>query len=342
MTKTEFAEKIKEELTDYLPDFLQETDIGVVSKVTSNDLTQTGLEFKCKYGEIQTSLYVYIDGLYEKTCHGRYRIDPDDFMYIVDLVTESHTTRSLSQLSDISVDTMDYRQIKDHLEIRVLSKILNASFLSGLVYEELCGDLVRYCVISYSDYVIYISTEMLEAWGISKETLFSDAVKCMKQKEYAFYNPNDEELFLLLMYAHTNNTVKIEDFLNNIWEKEDYLLDLSQFFFIFTGEKMKYGSYAFADTAILNKIQKLINSNFWIIPSSIHEIICIPERFGGMELQKMIHEVNHSDAIKPEDVLSETLYFYSDFGLETAAGYVERVHKIQDQGIIGIPDYGTC
>ena len=44
MTKTEFAEKIKEELTDYLPDFLQETDIGVVSKVTSNDITQTGPE----------------------------------------------------------------------------------------------------------------------------------------------------------------------------------------------------------------------------------------------------------------------------------------------------------
>lgn len=51
--------------------------------------------------------------------------------------------------------------------------------------------------------------------------------------------------------------------------------------------------------------------NLYIIPSSIHETILLPDdgRHPAMELKKMVYEVNRTQVI-PEEVLTDRLYYY--------------------------------
>ena len=54
-----------------------------------------------------------------------------------------------------------------------------------------------------------------------------------------------------------------------------------------------------------------INDNFFVIPSSIHELILIPESFGmnRQQLEAMVKEINETEVAR-EEVLSDTVYYY--------------------------------
>ena len=54
-----------------------------------------------------------------------------------------------------------------------------------------------------------------------------------------------------------------------------------------------------------------LNTDFYLIPSSIHEIIIIPDNGNVNEevMNKMIRTVN-SEHLSPEEVLSDQLYRY--------------------------------
>lgn len=65
---------------------------------------------------------------------------------------------------------------------------------------------------------------------------------------------------------------------------------------------------------ILEQIGEKAGMDYYVLPSSIHELMIA--RDDGLVTAKMlkelVHEGNRTDsAIKPEDVLSDNVYFYS-------------------------------
>ncbi len=63
---------------------------------------------------------------------------------------------------------------------------------------------------------------------------------------------------------------------------------------------------------VLEELARKEGSGFYIIPSSIHEVMLLPAadtRMSADELKQMIMDVN-STQVAPEEVLSDTLYFY--------------------------------
>ena len=55
----------------------------------------------------------------------------------------------------------------------------------------------------------------------------------------------------------------------------------------------------------------LHSENFYLLPSSRHEVICVPGGIGKDvdALRRMVHEVNATQ-VPPEDLLSESVYYY--------------------------------
>ena len=63
---------------------------------------------------------------------------------------------------------------------------------------------------------------------------------------------------------------------------------------------------------VLNQICDALGSNdFYLLPSSRHECICVPAGIGKDvdALRRMVHEVNATQ-VPPEDLLSENVYYY--------------------------------
>ncbi len=83
--------------------------------------------------------------------------------------------------------------------------------------------------------------------------------------------------------------------------------------YFFGNQTRAYGAVAILRTDILEKFAEEIGGNFYIIPSSIHELLLLPDR--GMDdnddasLREMIEMVNNHE-VSNEERLSYNLYYY--------------------------------
>lgn len=80
---------------------------------------------------------------------------------------------------------------------------------------------------------------------------------------------------------------------------------------ILTNVKRIYGAVCMLYPGVLEKLSAREQKSFYILPSSVHEVILLPDT--GIEtaedLREMIFDVNHT-VLAPEEVLSDNLYYY--------------------------------
>ena len=62
---------------------------------------------------------------------------------------------------------------------------------------------------------------------------------------------------------------------------------------------------------VLGRVGDHLKENYYVLPSSIHEMIIIPESEapGKSELANMVAEINATQ-VEEEDVLSDNAYYY--------------------------------
>ena len=62
---------------------------------------------------------------------------------------------------------------------------------------------------------------------------------------------------------------------------------------------------------VLSHIGTLLKRNFFVLPSSVHECILVPDlgHYTRFELMKMVREVNQNQ-VEEEEILSYQVYYY--------------------------------
>lgn len=100
---------------------------------------------------------------------------------------------------------------------------------------------------------------------------------------------------------------------------------------VLTNEEKREGAALLLDEGILEKISKIMDGGYYVIPSSIHEAIIV-NGFGmnASELNEMIENVNEFE-IENEDILSNNSQYYDpeEKVLMDALKY-ERKQKFKD------------
>ena len=81
--------------------------------------------------------------------------------------------------------------------------------------------------------------------------------------------------------------------------------------YILTNEEKYYGAAVILYPHVLNHIAKVLKKNFYILPSSVHECILVPDQgqYSRIELKRMVKEVNDSQ-VEDEEILSYEIYYY--------------------------------
>ena len=87
--------------------------------------------------------------------------------------------------------------------------------------------------------------------------------------------------------------------------------------FVLTNPLRSFGAACMLYNGILEQIAATLGENYYILPSSIHEIIVIPESQAPCKehLMDMVKEVNETQ-VDLEDILSDNVYYY-DFASKT-------------------------
>lgn len=133
---------------------------------------------------------------------------------------------------------------------------------------------------------------MLEWWGISGEALYEQALK------------NTEHLFKPEMYNMCDILFGDEEEMES---KE--LLPYEQY--VLSNDAKLNGATVMLYPNLLQEIGEATKSNFFILPSSVHELILIKDNgeMSAEEFQRMVMEINRTQ-VAPEEVLSDEVYSY--------------------------------
>jgi len=80
-------------------------------------------------------------------------------------------------------------------------------------------------------------------------------------------------------------------------------------FYVLMNEEKTEGAVVMTNIAVMNEMGNTFDRDFYILPSSIHEIILVPEdaNIQSADLRSMVREVNQ-EALAPKDFLSDNVY----------------------------------
>ena len=216
-------------------------------------------------------------------------------------------------------DYFDYNFVKDKIYLKAINRERNEEFLKGVPYKDF-SDLAIVAYIAYEDEgsgyaTITLNYKNLEMWDVTTEQIFDIAFKNMCEK-----TPPILEKITSVMRELLNERFKyIQD--SEAKEEINRVIDLMEenndtsMYMLSNNKKINGASYIIHEEYIREFAQS-INSDLYIIPSSIHELLLIPMDSGVMieELECMVRDVNNSE-LSPGEVLSDRVYeFYRDKG----------------------------
>ena len=156
---------------------------------------------------------------------------------------------------------------------------------------------------------------MLETMGVTPEQLFADAAEIAPKN-----NPAEikgmSQLMAEMMGPETAQMLGIA-----LVDPEDEMM------FVASNPNKLNGAAVLTYPGFLEQAAEQLGGDFYVLPSSIHEIILLPER-GDMcprELENMVQEVNATQ-VAPEDKLSDNVYHYDSEAkaFELAEKYLAR------------------
>ena len=290
----EFIKTIKEELPDFLPDDVYEDlTIDDVEVAKMNDQKLHGLTFRPKGSDVAPTMY--IDDLYERHQNGE-----DLGFLLIDLANRYEEARHAPVPPDIDIS---WEKVMDNLSFRLLEKRRNIDFLANMPYADVGNGLALIVDINMpgdrnGDWRIAVNHGVMEALGVDKETLFFKAMDdvlvndppILSDMTQALFSPDKE----------------------NLLDRSDPIdpSDLGGMY-VLTTESGNLGASALFYPDVQEKAAELMGSGYYVLPSSVHECILVPDTAGHNEkdLCAMVKEANRT-VVEPKDVLSDNVYHF--------------------------------
>ena len=288
----EFKSTVADHIRDYLPEEYanRKPDIQAYRKTNQ---TLDGMTIPTGQS---CSAVIYLNPMYEEYRNGR---SLDDLLKgAADLIVSAELEINLPQIY-----SPEY--IKENVFMCLINRSNNQELLDTVPYRE------------YQDLaVVYrfrCSQEPVTAFGVVTREL---------QK---YLNLGDEELHALAagntrkLYppvVKTMDEVAREILYGDAGEKAEET-DIGQMkvtekdsMFVITNTEKMYGASSVLYEDVLQKLADKLGSDFYLLPSSLHEMIVIPCKYGDPDsLSRMVRQINRSE-VGLDEQLSNNVYRY--------------------------------
>lgn len=202
--------------------------------------------------------------------------------------------------------TGSYESVKPHLQIIMRDFNEYGKYLhdNNLAYTRHGAFAATYYVRGFipgkDGFMAAIPRNFVQHWGISMETLHTDALKAMR----AVDPPVFENM------ASVIRTLAMEGGMAGSHDRID--ADTEVPLWVLTSRYSSYGAAYMTDPKILQTIGHNLNEDYYLLPSSIHELICVPKGdLQPAEASQMVYNINHyMDVVSEADRLSDVVHIY--------------------------------
>ena len=283
-----YAEKIRAEVEERLGDGCS----VMIQKVTKNNgIVLTGLTVKKDDEAVAPT--IYLDGFYEDGSEDA----ADEIVGIYEKAPSfPGDAGSISRFDDVS----------GRICYKLVNTAKNEDMLKGMPHRD-------YMDLSA---VYFISLEMGGQMG---SVAVTDAIAGMwgktEQELWDLAFENTQRLF-------PARIKKLSEVIGSLMGTDEADLPLDAPMYVATNEKCLNGAGVIFYDDILTQLTDRLGETIYILPSSVHEVIAIPDH-GTPEteiLAGMVKEINRT-TVDPKEVLSDSVYRYERGGsIEVAGG----------------------
>lgn len=234
---------------------------------------------------------VYLDNYEEAVEDGKMTLD-SALERIADVFDSAEADRFSPVANDI-----DKKKILDMVQYSLVNRNANSNLISDAPYvslEDLAG--MYRCVVDDSDsyFSFVITNSIMRRFDIKFEELNEAAKKNTKEKSG--------------FRIRTMASVMAELTGQPEAVFESSVMEL----YVLTNKTCVYGATILLYEEYLDELARNVKDDLFLLPSSIHEVLAVPAN--GMsvkELRGIVGQINDSDAVGSEEVLSGNVYRYS-------------------------------
>ena len=313
-----FLENIQRTVNESLPGNLR-AELKAVQKnngTVYTGLTLTGLE-ACSPPGIVASPIIYLEEFYQRylhqheICHdgeecrlaeycpvredvskGRLREEERSVYPCLNAFGKAIAELLVTHLRNAPkvTDVSDYDAVKKRLFVQLVGRDANGSRLKDAArHEYLDMTVIYYLLYEGPDKDtggVRVTWDMLGDWGIAEDLLYRDAIE------------NTREMMG-------------EKLLRFDQDPERFGLDVPESrMMVLSNEKNFFGASVLLYSEELGRIAEEFQRDLYVLPSSIHEVILLPE--GGQDpeaLRATVRRVNETE-VRKEEVLTDSVYLY--------------------------------
>lgn len=263
-------------------------------------------------------------------------------IYLNDFYREYRDGKSLSaivrQMADLYEQTkmhksmdmnffLDYEQVKHRIVYRLINYDRNREWLREIPHiPYLDMALTFQCMMMEEEMgnaTIQITREHCRMWEVDENELYRQA-ECNTQKYLRATITGMEEVVREMLTQNLQEELRQ----NRLMEEEDaqealasslagqmlhtFRLEQEELrMFVLSNHSRIYGAAAILYRRVLKRFAEEKEHNFYILPSSVHEVILIPDtgREDPAKLKAMVQEVNQTE-VDVQEQLSDSVYYY--------------------------------
>jgi len=299
LTFEEFQQYVRENIKDYLPESYMNAEVAIGKTIKNNGLELTGLRVQKEGSNIGPQ--TYLDGAYGAYGDGAVLED------IMKALARSMVDFELpKEYENISERLRDFEWVKDRLAMKLINSRKNLDLLSEVPntkWEDLAAIYqINVATTEQGTHVAMVSNELLEEWGVDKETVHTLAMENSERLWPGIVRPMNE------IVAGLSQKMGVD--LPDIPPNE--ILPL----YVITNTQGINGAAAILyDKAVLAEVGEYIGDDFFLLPSSIHEWIAVPSKYNGENTDvkyflNMVKDINMTQ-VSADEVLADNVYYCS-------------------------------
>lgn len=269
--------------------------VRITDVTKNNGVVLKGMSFT---GQGETiSPTIYLEQYYEAYKEG------SEWGELVDRIVDTFRLGTKNEIFDVQ-SFLDFDDAKEHIVFKIVNYEKNKKLLKEIPHKKIMDLAVVYYYLLSNDSLenatILIYNNHLENWKITADELDEIAMKNTPKLLGADLRSITDVL---------NEMLKSRGIDTGFLDEEP---DENGSMYVLSNESKVFGAAAILYSEVLKTFADKIDSDLFILPSSVHEVIIIPKEDGmdWKKLQEMVVEVN-STQVEEVEVLSDSVYYYS-------------------------------
>ena len=222
---------------------------------------------------INISPAIYLEEFYEQYQKGR------SLSFLAEAVQNIYKRVKVHQ-SYPCENIFSFSKVKNQIVFKLIQEETNRELLRDVPHEKFLDFAVVFYVLIRNDEfgtaTLLVRQEHLKNWGVTRKEM----VEAARVNTPRLLPPRLEKL--------------------------------TGYMYVLGNESRNLGASAVCYPGVCRQAAEVLGESFYLIPSSIHEMILIPESYGleKHQLEQMLREINEKE-VEAEEVLSRHVYFFS-------------------------------